>query len=137
MASDKNWPSHLLGEILPQKKLRYSYVPSYVHDFLTWIMTWISTTNLSSFLIRRITMRLLSYRTFVITIKLNRSLFESSTQSIWHPTTVKTSCWIFWGECQHFSTPFPNFLKSELRHAAAFFIDNAQMTRVCCTVDKT
>ena len=52
---------------------------------------------------------------------------------------------IFWNVCfgastmnaMLYSMPFPNFWRTELHYAAAFLTNNALLTLVCCTVDKT
>ena len=38
---------------------------------------------------------------------------------------------------KQYNMQLPNFLKRELCHDAAFLTESAQLTLVCCTVDKT
>ena len=64
------------------------------------------------------------------------TLFKSFVLSSgWHLNTLKSSYWNFWNECQAVQHAVSKFFAE--CHCTAYIINNAQLSLICCTVDKT
>ena len=128
--------------LIKKNKLGHSHVPGDGFNLLAEIVVNqdldFSNKFESPFLFRTVRMRLRSWCTIVITIRpieLISNLLHCSwidTQTLWN-VCIGT----FGINARQHSMPFRNFWRSELCHGAAFLKDSAQLTLICCTVDKT